>query len=510
MENITKIYGNGILANDKVDFSINYGEIHAIAGENGAGKSTIMKVLYGLEKADSGEIYIGDKKIEIKSPIDAMKNGIGMVNQHFMLVDSLSIYENIYLGAEKTRKITLDKVQMINHTKELALKYNMKVNPLDKCGDLPVGVKQKVEILKVLARGAKMIILDEPTAVLTPLETDEFFKQLLKLKEDNCAICIITHKLKEIKQICDRVTIMQKGKDKGVYNVKDITEKEISKLMVGKDVELKVKKQKSRPKEVVLKIENLTVRNEEGKVLVDNVNFKVRKGEIVCLAGVEGNGQRETIRSITGLNKDYEGNIFINDNNINKLNIKEIRENGLAHIPEDRMTYGVNSKASIYDNFISYKTTQKNNTKFGFLKSKKMKTTSEKLIKDFKVKCNGPSQQIDMLSGGNIQKVVAAREIDADPQILIADQPTRGVDVGAIEFIHKKLVELRDDGRAILLVSADLGEVFNLADKIYVFNGGQITGGFNDINNLTDVEIGEYMLGLKKMTKAELEKVSNE
>lgn len=510
MQNITKIYGNGILANDKVNLSINHGEIHAIAGENGAGKSTIMKILYGIERADYGEIYIDGRKVDIKSPIDAMSYGIGMVHQHFMLVDSLKIYENIYLGAEKSRKGVLDKEQMIKQTTELAQKYNMNVDPNALCADLPVGVKQKVEILKVLARGAKVIILDEPTAVLTPLETEEFFNQLQKLKEDDCTICIITHKLKEIKQICDRVTIMQKGKNKGVFDVKDISEEEISRLMVGKDVELKVKKEKCQPKETVLKIENLTVMDSEGKKVVNNVSFNVRKNEIVCLAGVEGNGQRETIKSITGLNKEYVGNIYIENENIKKFNIRTIREKGLSFIPEDRMIYGVSAQSSIYDNMIAYKTTQKKNTKLGFIKSGNLKKTVEKLIKDYKIKCDNQSQQINMLSGGNIQKVVVAREIEINPKILIADQPTRGVDVGAIELIHKRLVDLRDENKAILLVSADLTEVFNLADKILVFNNGQITGGFNDTQSLTEEKIGEYMLGLKKMSAQELEKVIND
>jgi simple sugar transport system ATP-binding protein len=361
----------------------------------------------------------------------------------------------------------------------------------------------------VLARGAKIIILDEPTAVLTPIETEEFFNQLKLLKADGCSVCIITHRLKEIKQICDRVTIMQNGESKGVYNVSDVTEEEISRLMVGKNVNLKITKEKAKPQDPVLKVLNLTVTNDEGKKTVNDISFTVRKGEIVCFAGVEGNGQRETVQCITGLSKKYRGQILINGKDINKSNVLKIRQCGLAHIPEDRMTYGANPLAAIFDNLISYKISEKDNTKLGFIKTGKLKKRAVEQIKSYNIKCKDSSQQINMLSGGNMQKVVVAREVDSDPVILIADQPTRGVDVGAIEFIHKKLVELRDQNKAILLISADLSEVFNLADRIFVFYNGEISGCFTDIDNLTDIEIGKYMLGIKKMTKEEISKVNN-
>lgn len=512
MENITKIYNNDVLANENVNLSLNEGEIHAIAGENGAGKSTLMKILYGLEKPNSGDIYLNDEKITLANPNDAVKLGIGMVHQHFMLVDNLTVYENIFLGSELKKGITLDRKKMIEQTDKLAKKYNMQVEPSAICGNLSVGIKQKVEILKVLIKGAKLIILDEPTAVLTPIETDELFEQLKSLKKDNCTIVIITHKLKEIKRICDRVTIMQNGKDKGVYNVADVTEKDISRLMVGNDVNLTIDKSPVNCGEEVLKVTDLTIRK-NGKNVVEKVSFCVKKGEIVCFAGVEGNGQREIIRAITAMDKNYSGKIEICGVDTHKQSIKEIRNLGVSHIPEDRMTVGANVGASIFDNIISFKTTQKQFNKIGFLKRGVLVRNCDELILKFGVKCKNRKQKIGMLSGGNMQKVVIARELDNAPTLLIADQPTRGVDVGAIEFIHKKIVELRDDGKAVLLVSADLTEVFNLADKILTIYEGEITGVFTDIKNLTDVELGEFMLGMKNNYNSSgnsLEKLSSE
>jgi ABC-type uncharacterized transport system ATPase subunit len=495
MEKISKIYSNGVIANHEVDFSVHLGEIHAIAGENGAGKSTIMKILFGLEKPTSGKIYLNDEPVTIGSPIDALKFNIGMVHQHFMLVDNLTVAENIFLGMEPIKRGVLDYSTIVNKTIEVANKYQMEIDPHSKVGDLSVSQKQKVEILKVLVRGAKIIILDEPTAVLTPQETVELFHQLKLLKEDNCSIIIITHKLNEIKEICDRVTILRQGKSQGVFNIKDIDIEELSRLMVGNDVSLTVNKAPAKIKEKALEVKNLVISNKRD--LVKDVSFDLYKGEILCIAGVEGNGQQDAIKALTGLNPHYDGEINILNQNIKKLNVKEIRDLGVAHIPEDRMTLGVAINESILDNLISTKINDKVNSRFGFVKYKKIKEEAEETLRGLNIKYDSIMQPLKMLSGGNMQKVVIGRELSRNPEVLICDQPTRGVDVGAIEFIHNKLIELRDAGKAILLVSADLSEVFNLADRIIVFYDGKISAHITDVKNLTEEELGLYMLGLK-------------
>ena len=501
MKDITKIYDNGIVANQAVNFSLRKGEIHAIAGENGAGKSTIMKILYGIEKPTSGEILIRDQKVIINSPVDALRYNIGMVHQHFMLVDNLTISENIFLGMEITKGLTLDHNLMNQLTMDYAEKYDMEINPNELCGNISVSVKQKVEILKVLVRGAKIIILDEPTAVLTPQETDKFFKQLQLLKQDNYTIVIITHKLNEIKAICDRVTIMRQGRDCGVYQVKDISLSDISRLMIGSDVSLDTEKKQIQRQRKILSVQNLEVVNSRGKKIVDNVSFDAYEGEVLCFAGVEGNGQNETIQCLAGLIKEYNGQITIINHDIKKMAINEIRSLGLAYISDDRMMQGVNQNESILDNLISYKLNQNKYVKGGFIDYKKLNSEAIKILKNYGVKYDNLKQPIKMLSGGNIQKIVIARELENNPSIILANQPTRGVDVGAIELIHHKLINFRDMEKAIVLVSADLNEVFNLADRILVFYNGQITAEITDVKNFTEEELGLYMLGLKRQEK---------
>ncbi|MCT4688569.1 ABC transporter ATP-binding protein [Vallitalea sp.] len=509
MEKITKVYPSGIVANDGVDFSIREGEIHAICGENGAGKSTLMKILFGLHTPEEGKITLRGEKIHITSPTVAIEYGIGMVHQHFMLVPSLTVAENMVLGVEPKKGLFVDMDKAIRTTEELSNKYNLHVDPRAKVEDIPVGIKQKVEILKALLRGAKILILDEPTAVLTPQETKELFNQLKLLKEKGHTIIFISHKLNEVKELCDRITVMRNGKSMGVHNTSDVTEEDISRLMVGRDVVLRVEKEKASPKESILNIKDLVYVNELGKKALNGISFSVRKGEILGVAGVEGNGQRELVESITGLDSPTSGSIKIVDNEVIGKTIKQIRRLGTSHIPEDRMTYGVAGDVSIEQNIISdkYDTSEYNGKVL--LKTKTIKERAIELIKEYRVKCNSANQKVRMLSGGNIQKVVVAREFSGGPKLLIANQPTRGIDVGATEFIRKRLVELRDEGTAVLLISADLNEVMELSDSLIVMYGGEIVAYFEDTSTLTEEELGLYMLGVKKQTPEEIGGVIN-
>ncbi|OCT14738.1 ABC transporter ATP-binding protein [Paenibacillus pectinilyticus] len=500
LEGITKVYPNGIVANKDVSFSVKVGEIHALMGENGAGKSTLMKMIFGIEKPDEGSIWLNGSQVEIKSPDAAIKLGIGMVHQHFMLVPSLTVTENMILGIEPTKRGFVDVQAAMRMTREIAEKYNLHVDPQAKVADLPVGMKQRIEILKALLRGAKILILDEPTAVLTPQETEELFKQLLLLKENGHTIIFISHKLKEIKDICNRITIMRAGRSVGVYEVDAVSEEDISRLMVGRDVVIKYDKQKNTPGATVLKIDKAGYMNAIGKQMVKGVSFEVREGEIVGIAGVEGNGQRELVDMIAGLSGWNSGEVLLQGQNTKSLSIRQIRELGMAHIPEDRMTFGVAREANIQDNLISNRVFDKRWGSF-FLNKKRIKEMAEKSVENYRVKCESSEQIVQMLSGGNIQKVVVARELALSPKLLIADQPTRGIDIGAAEFIHKKLIELRDEGNAILLISADLNEVMELSDRLLVMYGGEVVAEFGEGRQVTEKELGLCMLGLNRTSE---------
>ncbi len=504
MVGITKIYPNGIMANKDVDFSVKAGEIHALMGENGAGKSTLMNILFGEFQPEEGEIYLNGQKITIASPTEAIGYGIGMVHQHFMLVPSLTVAENIFLGMEPKKNGFFDKETAVKRTKELAQKYNFAVNPSAKIADIPIGIKQKVEILKALARGAKILILDEPTAVLTPQETDELFKELKLFKEAGHTIIFISHKLKEIKQICDRITIMKNGRSIGVYDVSTMEETDISKLMVGRDVVKTIEKAPAKPKKKALEIRNLNCVNEEGKYMLKDLSLSIRRGEILGVAGVEGNGQLELVECITGLRRITSGTVLINGKKANTLSIRKIRACGVSHIPEDRIAMGMASDGTIEENLISDKLNDSAFSVGPFLKSKAIRSTTKALIKNFLIKCDSPTQQAGMLSGGNMQKVVVAREFSSGPVVMVANQPSRGVDVGATEFIHKRLVEIRDNGAATLLVSADLNEVLELSDNLIVLYGGEIAAYFENTKDVTEDELGFYMLGLKRQPKEEI------
>jgi len=504
MNSITKVYPNGIVANEGVDFSIRKGEIHALVGENGAGKSTLMKILFGLEHPEEGEILLKGEPVQISSPNIAIDHGIGMVHQHFMLVPSLTVAENMVLGSEPRKGLYVNIKKAVEDTLELSEKYNLTVDPSAKVRDLPVGIKQKVEILKALYRGAEILILDEPTAVLTPQETKELFEELRLLKEKGSTIIFISHKLHEIKELCDRLTIMRNGRTQGVFEVADVSEKDISRHMVGRDVILEVEKGPASPSEISLKVESLTVVNDFGKKAVNNISFSVRKGEILGVAGVEGNGQGELVEILTGLQKLNFGKVEIEGENISNKSIKDIRNLGTCHIPEDRMTYGVAETLDIEQNLLADKHDSPRFTGKILTKPKVIRENSLSLIKEYKIKCGSPLEEVKMLSGGNIQKVVVAREFSSNPGLIIADQPTRGIDVGATEFIRKRLVELRDDGSAVLLVSADLNEVLELSDSLIVMYNGEITAYIEDVKALGEEELGLYMLGINKQSKAEI------
>lgn len=510
MKGITKVYPNGIAANQGVDFNVKRGEIHALMGENGAGKSTLMKMLFGLEQPTEGEIYVNGEKVALTSPTVAISKGIGMVHQHFMLVPNLTVAENMVLGMEPKHKgMFMDYKKAVEITEEYAKKYNLHVDPNAKVRDIPVGMKQKVEILKALVRGAKILILDEPTAVLTTQETEELFKELVHLKEQGYTMIFISHKLHEIKQITDRLTIMRSGKSMGVYQTADISKEEISRLMVGRDVILTVEKEQAQPTDVVLRVRDLEYTNEWNKKMLNKLSFDVRKGEILGIAGVEGNGQRELVDMLFNLNTPDSGIATVNGQSVIGQPQRKIRDLGVSLIPEDRMTFGMAGTATIEENLMSDRCSDKKYNNGPLFNMKKMHEDSDQLIKDYKVLCKSRNQQVGMLSGGNIQKVVVAREFSAEPVLIIADQPTRGIDVGATEFIRKKLVELSRAGAAVLLVSADLNEVMELSDSLIIMYNGGIAAYFEDTTSLTDAVMGEYMLGLKQQSDEEVRRVQH-
>ncbi len=500
MKHIMKIYGNGVVANEDVSLDLRKGEIHALLGENGAGKSTLMKVLFGIEAPDQGEIILKDQPVTIKSPQDAIKKGIGMVHQHFMLVPSMTVAENIILGvAPKKYGIFTDMGKAVDAAEAIAKEYNFDINVKDRVEEIPVGIKQKVEILKALYRGAEILILDEPTAVLTPQETSELFVQLDKLRKKGHTIIFISHKLDEIKEICDRATIMRNGKSMGTYEVQDISTKEMSRLMVGHEVSLSFDKEEQHLTEnVYLKVRDLEVFNSQGVKKVDHLSFDLKGGEILGIAGVEGNGQTELINTLTGLNKKYQGQITIMGKDISRASVKDIRELELAHIPEDRMTTGCAPSLTIRENMFSNQYEKPEYASGMFLKGKAIDARSDELIQEYLVKCKSRKQNVGMLSGGNIQKVIVAREFSTNPKVIIANQPTRGIDVGAAAFIRKRLLEFRDQGCAILLISADLTEIFSLSDRLAVMYKGKFAGFFTEVEKVTEDELGQHMLGIKQ------------
>ena len=499
MLNITKRFP-GIIANDNITLQLKKGEIHALLGENGAGKSTLMSVLFGLYQPEKGEIRKDGKKVEIKNPNDANALGIGMVHQHFKLVECFSVLDNIILGVETTKHGLLKKDDARKKVMELSEKYNLFVDPDAIVENITVGMQQRTEILKMLYRDNDILIFDEPTAVLTVQEIAELMQIMKGLAAEGKSILFITHKLNEIMEVADRCTILRKGKYIDTVDVKDTTPEELSSKMVGRDVSFKVDKAPAKPGRVVLDVNNITVPGENHKKdAVRNVSFQVHAGEIVCIAGIDGNGQSELIYGLSGLSDIKNGTISLNGEDITKKSIRQRSVLGESHVPEDRHKHGLVLDYSLENNLVlqTYFKPQFTN-KFGFLKKKEIHNYAERLIKEYDVRSGqGAATQVRAMSGGNQQKTIIAREIDKDPSLLLAVQPTRGVDVGAIEMIHKQIVAERDKGKAVLLVSLELDEVMDVPDRILVMYEGEIVGEFKP-DEVTVEELGLYMTGAKR------------
>jgi ABC-type uncharacterized transport system ATPase subunit len=493
MREITKIFP-GIVANDHINLKVKPGEIHALLGENGAGKSTLMNVLFGLYKPEEGEIFVKGKKAEITDPNIANDLGIGMVHQHFMLVDKFTVAENIVLGQEPKKMGTINMKKAIADVEDISNRYGLKVDPRSKIEDITVGMQQRVEILKTLYRGADILILDEPTAVLTPQEINELIEIMKQLVKEGKSIILITHKLKEIMEVCDAVTIIRRGKWVDSLQVSETSEDELAEKMVGREVTFKVDKEAATPGEMVLEIKDLVVEDHRGINIVDKLNLDVHSGEILGIAGVDGNGQSELVEAIAGLAQIKSGDIELKGQSIKGDRPRRIYEKGLGHIPEDRHKRGLVLDFSIGENIVLQTYYQEPFSKNGILSHSKIYEHARKLIGEFDVRTPSEHTQARALSGGNQQKAIIAREVDRDPDLLIAAQPTRGLDVGAIEFIHKRLIEQRDRGRAVLLLSLELDEIMNLSDRIAVIYEGKIVG-IVDPKKTTEQEIGLLMAG---------------
>ncbi len=502
--NITKRFP-GVLANDNVTVRIEDGEVHAIVGENGAGKSTLMNQLYGLYHHDSGEIRIYGQKVDIKGPKDAINAGIGMIHQHFMLVDTLTVTENVVLGSEPVKGLNFDLKRARKEVKELSEKYGLKIDVDAKIEDIPVGMQQRVEIIKTLYRGAKIIILDEPTAVLTPQEVEELFEIMRNLKKDGKTLIFISHKLNEVMEITDRITVMRGGKVTGELITKQTNEREIARHMVGRDVVLKIEKSAHKPKNVVFEVKNLWVKDNRHLDAVRGVSFDVKRGEVVGIAGVAGNGQTELVEAITGLRKVQKGNIIFDGTEVTHKHARELRKLGMAHIPEDRLKHGLIKPFTAYYNAILGMHKDKPFANNIFLDHKNIKHFTRELIEEFDVRPRIIEHLGGNFSGGNQQKLVVGREIKTSPKFIVIAQPTRGLDVGAIEFIHKQILKLREQDVGVLLISMELEEIFSLSDRLLVMYEGEIMGEVKP-EETTIEEVGLMMAG-KRLTELRKGKV---
>ena len=501
MLNIRKEFP-GIVANDDITLQLRRGEIHALLGENGAGKSTLMSVLFGLYQPEKGVIKKNGEVVNIKDPNDATALNIGMVHQHFKLVDVFTVLDNIILGAEDTKMGFLQKKAARKKVEALSEKYGLKVDLDAKIEDITVGMQQRVEILKMLYRDNEILIFDEPTAVLTPQEIDELMATMKGFAKEGKSILFITHKLNEIMAVADRCSVLRKGKYIGTVNICDTNKQELSNMMVGRPVQLQVEKEPSTPGEVVLDVKGLTVPSKVHKNnAVKNVSFQVRTGEIVCIAGIDGNGQSELIYGLTGLEKASKGTITLCGQDISKMNIKNRSRAGMSHIPEDRHKHGLVLDFTVEQNMVLQDFQDKRFQKLGFIKNDAVRQYSDQLIEAFDVRSGQGSITVARsMSGGNQQKAIIAREMDRDMDLIIAVQPTRGLDVGAIENIHSRIVAQRDAGKAVLLVSLELDEVMNLSDRILVMYEGEIVGEL-DPKTTTVQELGLYMAGAKRNTE---------
>ena len=501
MRHITKVFP-GIIANDDINLSLKRGEIHALLGENGAGKSTLMSVLFGIYQPDGGEIYWNGEPAKINDPNDATRLGIGMVHQHFKLVECFSVLDNIILGAEDSKLGFVQRKLARKKVEKLSKRYGLQVDLDATISDVTVGMQQRTEILKMLYRDNDILIFDEPTAVLTPQEIDELMQIMRNLKKEGKSILFISHKLNEIMAISDRCSVLRKGKYIGTVETSKTTKEELSSMMVGRNVKFSVDKDDAKPTDVVLEIKNMSVDSKvHKKKAVNDVSIYVRKGEIVCIAGIDGNGQTEFVHALTGLDKISDGQIILNGEDITNKTIRYRNTHGFSHIPEDRHKHGLILDYTLEQNCVLQRYFEPEFQNHGFIKFDAVRNYCEELIEDFDIRSGeGPITHARSMSGGNQQKAIVARELARKHDLLIAVQPTRGLDVGAIESIHSKIVELRDKGDAVLLVSLELDEVMNLSDRIYVMYEGEIVGEFNP-KEIEVQELGLYMAGAKRMNK---------
>ena len=498
LKNINKSFGH-VQANKNINLTIKKGTIHGIIGENGAGKSTLMSIVYGLYQADTGSINVSGKEIKLRSPRDSIESGIGMVHQHFMLVENFTVIENIVLGFEGEFVFGKKLEKAKEDLQKLCETYKLNIDLDSVISDLSVGFRQRVEILKSLYRGAEIFILDEPTGVLTPQEVDELFKILRSLKEEGKTIVLITHKLNEIMDLTSEVSVMRQGEVVGHTKTTDTNKEKLAEMMVGRSVLLRLNKAEAKLGDVVFKVENLTVKDDLDVTRVKNVNFEIRSGEILGLAGVTGNGQTELLEALSGIRKVESGAIYLNDEKIsdkdNLLDPRELKEKGLAHVPEDRQRMGLVTDFKAYENLIFGYHDQEPYSKSSILRDGDILSFSKKVMEEYDVRPRSPQLITSNFSGGNQQKIILSRELNENPKILLVGQPTRGVDIGAIEFIHQRLIDMRDKGTAILLVSVELDEVLSLSDRILVMFDGNIVG--ERVNkDVTDRDLGLLMAGV--------------
>ncbi|MCA9954069.1 MAG: ABC transporter ATP-binding protein [Anaerolineales bacterium] len=497
LRNITKFFpSSNVLANNNVSLDVRQGEVHALVGENGAGKTTLMNILYGLHPPDSGQIFVNGTEVQVTHPDDAIRLGIGMVHQHFKLVQSFTIAENIMLGMEPNRYGLLQKRDEADQVRELANRFGLPVDPNARIKDLPVGMQQRVEILKALQREAQILILDEPTAVLTPQEVKELLAVVRNLAERGRTIIFITHKLVEVKDVADRLSVMRGGKMIGTRNVADTSIPEMASMMVGRPVLLDLDKKPAKPGKVVFACEDVTVSDTSGIPAVRHLSFEVREGEVLGIAGVSGNGQTELVEAISGMRPVDGGQMLFSDQPITHDSVGRRRNRGMAHIPEDRIKIGLNLETNLDENLIVSRYKWPEFNRMGFLIRSAMSRFAADSIKQFSIAAARPGGEIATLSGGNMQKVVLARELAGDPKFVIANQPTRGLDVGSIEFVHRALIAARDKGAGILLVSVELDEIMSLSDRVIVLYRGEIAGEV-DPQTVTQEEIGLLMGGSK-------------
>lgn len=505
MRNIVKIYPNGFAANKGINLDIRRGEIHALAGENGAGKTTLMNILFGFEDCQEGQIVIKGRSVSIKNPLDAIAHGVGMVHQHFMQIPKFTAAENIVLGIEPNKGLLFDKKKAIELSQDIADKYHFDIKVDGILDDLSIGQRQKVELLKVLIRGVDVLILDEPTAVLTPQETEELFVQLKKLKENDISIVFISHKLEEIMQLCDRITVLRRGASVGTDLISNLNEAKIARMMVGRDVGLTIKKEIHAPKEKIAEINDIAYVDNEGRRMLSNLSFNIKAGEIVGIAGVEGNGQQQIADLLSGIIPVQSGSIRIMGTEIKGKSIRRIRELGVAYISEDRMKYGCAPDLSVRDNIVADRIYRKEFRRGLFLDRKKIEQFVDECIRDFTIACDNQTAPVKFLSGGNIQKVVVAREFTSGARLIIANQPTRGIDVGTTEMIRKNIVKMaKNDNIAVLLVSSDLNEILEVSDRLFIIRKGKFVAHLKDTQKVSEELLGEFMLGVQSMSAQEM------